>query len=197
MSLKQISKWNSFDHILQNRKKEGHLESTDAWKWPRGKTLLLNKLTSGIFMTPVCKVVLGQTTVSRTLSPPTQKQFTQPRKLGKSKKEVKDRQSLRLTSFALSATVWLKETERETDFFLFSEALALLLRIVFKYVWCTLLASYRCWLGWCDVMSQCWNNECVRINTEALQSQKLLGSQLAALPCLPPNFSPRTLLSYK
>lgn len=70
-------------------------------------------------MTPGCMVVLGQTTVSRTLSPPTQKQFTHPRKLGKSKIEVRNRQSLRLTSFALSATVRLKETERETDIFKF------------------------------------------------------------------------------
>lgn len=90
----------------------------------REKNLLLNKLASSIFMTPGCKVVLGQTTVSRTLSPPTQKQFTQPRKLGKSKKEVRNRQSLRLTSFALSATVRLKETERETDFWIFRGARA-------------------------------------------------------------------------
>lgn len=67
------------------------------------KKILLNKLTSSVFSG--YKVVLSQTTVSRTLYPTTQKQFTQAKKLNKSKKEVRNRQPLQLTSFALSATV--------------------------------------------------------------------------------------------
>lgn len=103
VSLKKISKWNCFDHTSQNRWKEGQLESMDAWKWLREKKILLNKLTSSVFSG--YKVVLSQTTVSRTLYPTTQKQFTQAKKLNKSKKEVRNRQPLQLTSFALSATV--------------------------------------------------------------------------------------------
>lgn len=67
------------------------------------KIIILNKLTSSIFSGYT--VVLSQTTVSTTLYPPTQKQFTQPKKLDISKKEVRNRQPLQLTSFALSATV--------------------------------------------------------------------------------------------